>query len=86
MTTNILTADEFIAQGTTAGAIMSIALVNPEYRGALQHIARQVADRTGQTLQIPGALTQARAEGRRPTGERRRPANDNGRNGRRVAA
>ena len=62
----ILSADEFIAQGTTAGAIMSIAAVNPRYAEQLRTIASDVARRTGQTLQIPGALT-----------EKRRAANDN---------
>jgi hypothetical protein len=75
--TNILTAQEFIDQGTTAGAIMSIASANPAKRAALEKVARQVADRTGQTLQIPGALTASR-------NERRRPSNDN--RERRVAA
>ena len=74
-TTNILTADEFIAQGTTAGAIMSIAAVNPRHAEQLRTIARQVANRTGQTLQIPGELTTAR---------QRRGDNDNRRD-RKVA-
>jgi len=78
----ILTAQEFIDQGTTAGAIMSIASANPAKRAALEKVARDVSRQTGQTLQIPGALTAAR-------NERRRPSNDNGsgsRNERRVAA
>lgn len=75
---HVLTADEFIAQGTTAGAIMSIAAANPAASQELSVIARQVADKTGQPLQIPGAVTAARES------RRRRPANDNGR--RRAAA
>lgn len=76
--TNILTAQEFIDQGTTAGAIMSIASANPAKRTALEKVARDVSRQTGQTLQIPGALTASR-------NERRRPSNDNSRE-RRVAA
>lgn len=76
----ILTAQEFIAQGTSAGAIMSIASVNPLLRRQLEATAQQVADRTGQTLQIPGALTHDR-------NSRRRPSNDNARSGgKKVAA
>lgn len=75
--TNILTAQEFIAQGTSAGAIMSIAAANPAARPRLEAVAREVAARTGQSLNIPGAITAAREAARRA-------ANDN-RRGRRVA-
>lgn len=68
---HILTADEFIAQGTSAGAIMSIAVANPAARGEIERVAKEVARRTGQSLQIPGAVTAAREA------SRRRPANDN---------
>ena len=78
-TTNILTAREFIAQGTTAGAIMSIAASQTVHgRGVkLEAVAREVAAITGQSLQIPGAVTKARES------RRQRPANDN--RGRRAA-
>ena len=75
--TNILTAEEFIAQGTSAGAIMSIAAANEAARTKLEAIAREVAARTGQSLNIPGAVTAAREAARRA-------ANDN-RRGRRAA-
>lgn len=75
--TNILTAQEFIAQGTSAGAIMSIAAANPAASAKLEAVAREVASRTGQSLSIPGAVTAARESARRA-------ANDN-RRGRRVA-
>lgn len=78
-TTNILTAREFIAQGTTAGAIMSTSAA-PTVAGArakVEAVAREVAAITGQSLQIPGALTKARES------RRQRPVNDN--RGRRAA-
>ncbi len=70
---NIFTAREFIAQGTTAGAIMSIAAAQtmPGARAKVEAVAREVAAITGQSLQIPGALTKARES------RRQRPANDN---------
>lgn len=74
---HILTADEFIAQGTSAGAIMSIAASNEAARTKLEAIASEVAARTGQSLNIPGAITAAREAARRT-------ANDN-RRGRRAA-
>ena len=74
---HILTAQEFIAQGTSAGAIMSIAAANEAARTKLEAIAREVATRTGQSAQIPGAVTAAREAARRA-------ANDN-RRGRRAA-
>jgi len=73
MKRHILTAHEFIAQGTSAGAIMSIAAANQALRGEIEQIALEVAHRTGQSLQIPGAVTAAREA------SRRRPANDNAR-------
>lgn len=77
MSNHILTAQEFIAQGTSAGAIMSIAAANPAVRTQLEAVAREVAYVTGQSLNIPGAVTAAREAARRA-------ANDN-RRGRRVA-
>ncbi len=78
---NILTADEFIAQGTTAGAILSIAEHPEQPRNvsqALRDVAAEVAQLTGQPLQVPGAVTERR---RRAHWDRkqssRRPANDN---------
>lgn len=62
-----LTADEFIAQGTSAGAIMSIAAAqsDPHARAILEAEAREVAARTGQSLNIPGAVTARREAARR---------------------
>lgn len=87
---NILTAREFIAQGTSAGAIMSIAesldaptADRPPLRALskrVRRIAHEVADITGQSLQIPGAVTEARIRARR------RAHNDNRRANRRAAA
>ena len=74
---HILTAQEFIAQGTSAGAIMSIAAANEAARDELQGIAWKVAQITGQSLNIPGAVTASREAARRA-------ANDN-RRGRRAA-
>lgn len=74
---HILTAQEFIAQGTSAGAIMSIAAANEAARQRLEDVAREVAARAGQSLNIPGAVTAAREAARRA-------ANDN-RRGRRAA-
>lgn len=75
--TNILTAQEFIAQGTSAGAIMSIAAANPQYGDKIREVAMEVSRITGQSPQIPGAVTASREAARRA-------ANDN-RRGRRVA-
>lgn len=77
---HILTARQFIAQSTSAGAIMSIAAGRPE----IEAIAREVAAITGQPLKWPGQVT---AERERAAQERRRrPANDNrGRRNRRAA-
>lgn len=79
----VLDADEFIAQGTTAGAIMSIAehlsaggrdhVPQPLLAAEVRNVARLVADRTGQSLHVPGSTTDARLAERR----RRRAANDN---------
>lgn len=71
----VLTASEFIAQGTTAGAIMSFAAGRPE----IEAVAREVAAMTGTTLLWPGQATVERER-------ERRIANDNRRAGRRVAA
>lgn len=80
LTARVLTAAEFIAQGTTAGAIMSIAAGRPE----IEAIAREVAAITGQSLKWPGQVT---AERERAAQERRRrPANDNSRRRNRRAA
>lgn len=68
---NILTAQQFIAQGTTAGAIMSIAAGRPE----VEAVAREVAAITGQSLKWPGQVTADRE--RAAQERRRRPANDN---------
>lgn len=76
-TMHILNAQEFIAQGTSAGVIMSIAAANPAARPRLEAVASEVAARTGQSLNIPGAITAAREAARRA-------ANDN-RRGRRTA-
>ena len=70
---NILTAREFIAQGTTAGAIMSIAAYNSgETAERLSMAAREVAKLTGQSLRIPGAVNDAR----RAANDNRRRANN----------
>ena len=86
----ILTAREFIAQGTTAGAIMSIAdtLATPTadrpplkaLAKRVRQVAREVADITGQSLQVPGAVTDARFIARRKA--HKSSANDNRRSGR----
>lgn len=84
-TPRILSAAEFIAQGTTAGAIMSIAAhldAGGEHvpdrltARAVRAVAHEVAELTGQSLQIPGAVNDAR----------RRAHNDNRRGGKRRAA
>lgn len=66
---HILSADQFIAQGTSPGAILSIAAVHSDraIRSLLEDTARVVALETGQPLQIPGAVSEARL----------RAANDN---------
>lgn len=69
---HILTADEFIAQGTSAGAIMSIAASNEAARAKLEAVAREVAARTGQSLNIPGAVTASREAARRAANDNRR--------------
>lgn len=82
---NILTAAEFIAQGTTAGAIMSIA-THLEHRSddhvpdkltaeAVRSVAYEVAAITGQSLQIPGAVTDARFAARRAANDNKRRRN-----------
>ena len=74
---NILTPHEFIAQGTRAYQVASMAGSSPARRELLD-IARTVASLTGDSLQIPGAVTLAREAARRA-------ANDNRRKGRRAA-
>lgn len=71
LTVRVLTAAEFIAQGTTAGAIMSIAAGRPE----IEAVAREVAAITGQSLKRPGQVTAERE--RAALERRRRPGNDN---------
>lgn len=71
----ILTAQDFIKQGTTAGAIMSVADTlaaptadRPPLRALakrVRQVAQEVADITGQSLQAPGAVTDARFIARR---------------------
>lgn len=85
-TYQILTAAEFIAQGTSAGAIMTIAYHldrETEHRGPLpvlagrvRRVAREVAQMTGQSLSYPGQATEQREAARRGNGQRR-PSNDN---------
>lgn len=84
-TPRILSAAEFIAQGTTPGAIMSISAhldAGGEHvpdrltARAVRAVAHEVAELTGQSLQIPGAVNDAR----------RRAHNDNRRGGKRRAA
>lgn len=67
---NILTAREFIAQGTSAAAVLSIAkfhlsFSNHELAGRIRRVAEEVADLTGVRIY---ALPR-----------RRKPANDNSR-------
>lgn len=66
---HVLSADQFIAQGTSPGAILSIASTQKDQalRSQLEDTARVVALETGQPLQIPGAVSEARL----------RAANDN---------
>lgn len=89
----ILTAAEFVAQGTSAGAIMSIGeslasqmdghVQQHILAGRVRRIAEEVAALTGQTLQIPAAVTNARTFARY---KGKRAHNDNYRgNKRRVA-
>lgn len=72
--THILTADEFIAQGTTAAAILSIArwyrVSDPATAAKIKDIAYDVSRRTGEQFRM----------------RRVRPANDNRRPFKRRAA
>lgn len=68
---NILTAHEFIAQGTRAYQIASMARSSPARRELLD-IARTVASITGDSMQIPGAVTLAREAARRASNDNRR--------------
>lgn len=74
----VLTADEFIAQGTAPGAIMSIgehlsSAGQPLLAAEVRSVAREVAHITGQSLQIPGAVNDARMAARRPHNDNRMP-------------
>jgi hypothetical protein len=72
----VLTADEFQAQGTTAGAIMSIAEHlsahgQPILAATVRDVARDVAHATGQSLAVPGAVNDARMQARRAANDNR---------------
>lgn len=70
----ILTATEFIAQGTTPGQIASIARRNPDQARAIRSLAEEVAAITGAPLYG------------KPRPKAQRHHNDNNRSrGRRVA-
>lgn len=61
----VLTAQEFIAQGTAPGAIMSIGehlsrSGQPLLAAEVRSVAREVAALTGQSLAVPGAEYNAR--------------------------
>lgn len=68
---HILTAHEFIAQGTRAYQIASMARSSPARRELLD-IARTVASLTGDSMQIPGAVTLAREAARHAANDNRR--------------
>ncbi|WP_142627489.1 hypothetical protein [Rhizobium sp. P007] len=59
---HVLTAEQFIAQGTSPGAILSIASTQKDrvLRSQLEDTARVVALETCQPLQIPGAANDNR--------------------------
>ena len=59
---HVLTAEQFIAQGTSPGAILSIASTQKDraLRSQLEDTARVVALETGLPLQIPGAANDNR--------------------------
>lgn len=69
-----LSAAEFIEQGTSAGAVLSIANSNPELRHSLRQVAAEIHDITGQPLRIPGLVTLEREEARLAKYGRRREA------------
>lgn len=71
---NILTAQQFIAQGTRAYQIASMARTSPARRELLD-IARTVASLTGDSMQIPGAVTLAREAARHAANDNRRRKN-----------
>lgn len=83
----VLTADEFIEQGTAPGAIMSIAehlsaYGQPILAATVLDVARDVAHATGQTLAVPGAEYNAREFARykrRHAPKQHNGANDNAR-------
>lgn len=68
---NTLTAHQFIAQGTRAYQIASMARSSPARRELLD-IARTVASLTGDSMQIPGAVTLSREAARRAANDNRR--------------
>lgn len=59
---HVLSAEQFIAQGTSPGAILSIASAQKDraLRSQLEDTARVVALETGLPLQIPGAANDNR--------------------------
>jgi len=59
---HVLSAEQFIAQGTSPGAILSIASTQKDraLRSQLEDAARIVALDTGLPLQIPGAANDNR--------------------------
>jgi hypothetical protein len=80
----VLTADEFQAQGTTAGAIMSIAEHlsahgQPILAATVREVAREVARITGQRLAVPGAEYNAREFARYKRRHAPKAHNDNAR-------
>ncbi|MFC3206826.1 hypothetical protein [Aquamicrobium soli] len=80
----VLTADEFIAQGTAPGAIMSIGehlstVGQPLLAAEVRSVAREVAHITGQRLAVPGAVNDARLAARKPRMGAPKHANDNSR-------
>lgn len=68
---HILTAHQFIAQGTRAYQIASMAGSSPA-RCVLLDIACTVARLTGDSMQIPGAVTLAREAARHASNDNRR--------------
>lgn len=66
---HIISAEQFIAQGTSPGAILSIAATQRDrsVRSRLEETARLVSLQTGLPLQIPGSASF----------KRQRAANDN---------
>ncbi|NSZ06483.1 hypothetical protein G6M14_08935 [Agrobacterium tumefaciens] len=73
---HVLSAEQFIAQGTSPGAILSIASTQKDrtLRSQLEDTARIVAIETGLPLQIPGAASDARQRGSNDNKRSRRAA------------